>query len=165
MSNKIILDAKNLTIIVSDEIELELKKLIQHDGLERAGCIMGRLYQKSNKLKITHILEAEYKTRNTHYVETKENKLNKEVAKIWKESRGYITYIGDWHTHPEDVPIPSDLDIETSHKKFKEGAFDQNVLIDIIIGREENFIKSFDGQNFYNINIELEFKKEIEDES
>jgi integrative and conjugative element protein (TIGR02256 family) len=28
----------------------------------------------------------------------------------WQQSAGHITFLGDWHTHPGGVPIPSDTD-------------------------------------------------------
>jgi len=29
----------------------------------------------------------------------------------WRDSNGLIRYVGEWHTHPEDSPTPSGLDI------------------------------------------------------
>lgn len=35
------------------------------------------------------------------------------ALKAWKESGGTDTYVGEWHTHPVDDPVPSDLDVRT----------------------------------------------------
>lgn len=32
------------------------------------------------------------------------------VTKAWKESRGRVDYLGDWHTHPQLNPSPSGID-------------------------------------------------------
>ncbi|WP_235814811.1 Mov34/MPN/PAD-1 family protein [Pseudomonas syringae group genomosp. 3] len=29
----------------------------------------------------------------------------------WRDSDGLVRYVGEWHTHPEDHPMPSGLDI------------------------------------------------------
>jgi len=35
---------------------------------------------------------------------------DKYANKLWKKSENTIDYLGEWHTHPELVPIPSVLD-------------------------------------------------------
>jgi len=35
---------------------------------------------------------------------------NKIIAKKWKHSDGLINYVGEWHTHNEDYPTPSNID-------------------------------------------------------
>ncbi|WP_170855214.1 Mov34/MPN/PAD-1 family protein [Methylobacterium sp. 275MFSha3.1] len=35
------------------------------------------------------------------------------ALEAWKESSGTDTYVGEWHTHPVDDPVPSDLDLRT----------------------------------------------------
>jgi integrative and conjugative element protein (TIGR02256 family) len=36
-----------------------------------------------------------------------------ELDRIWDESGGCQYYLGDWHSHPRNLPLPSDLDDET----------------------------------------------------
>ena len=33
------------------------------------------------------------------------------INKAWRESGGARNYLGEWHTHPEDDPSPSNQDI------------------------------------------------------
>lgn len=35
----------------------------------------------------------------------------KTIDKAFKESNGELGYIGTWHTHPQDEPIPSIIDL------------------------------------------------------
>lgn len=35
-----------------------------------------------------------------------------EVARLWRDQKGKITYLGDWHSHPGGAPRPSPLDRE-----------------------------------------------------
>ncbi len=34
----------------------------------------------------------------------------------WKRSNHLVTYIGEWHTHPENVPTPSSIDYDNWEK-------------------------------------------------
>jgi integrative and conjugative element protein (TIGR02256 family) len=35
------------------------------------------------------------------------------ALKNWRESRQILTFVGEWHTHPERKPSPSGLDLQT----------------------------------------------------
>lgn len=34
---------------------------------------------------------------------------------VWRASKGTDTYVGEWHTHPEQFPTPSPVDLRTWH--------------------------------------------------
>ncbi|MGJ7515153.1 Mov34/MPN/PAD-1 family protein [Pseudomonas baetica] len=36
---------------------------------------------------------------------------NRLAMKRWKESKGLVRYIGEWHTHPQEHPTPSSIDL------------------------------------------------------
>ena len=39
---------------------------------------------------------------------------HQEIArKKWNRSKRVLTYLGEWHTHPESVPIPSQTDLKS----------------------------------------------------
>lgn len=44
-------------------------------------------------------------------------------------------YLGDWHTHPEDVPHPSDIDHTTMASRFKTSDHGLRGMIFCIVGR------------------------------
>lgn len=138
-------------IIINEQIEETLTSLIQKDN-ERGGVLMGQLYPNSNIVKLTHIIECPYLEQSKYGLLVDNKALNEEINKIWEDDNT-ITYIGDWHTHPEKNPTPSYTDIDTIKDKFVNAKISSNFLIDIIIGYEENFIKSFDGKNFYDVGV------------
>lgn len=45
------------------------------------------------------------------------------------------TYLGEWHTHPEDDPKPSSLDLRTWRRKAREDLYYGDGLLFIIMGR------------------------------
>lgn len=54
------------------------------------------------------------------------------AMKAWSLSLGTETYVGEWHTHPEDVPIPSSIDRGT----WREITMKRSVpAVFIIMGR------------------------------
>jgi len=72
--------------------------------------------------------------------------LQKIINNKWVESKGGITYLGDWHTHPCKTPKPSILDKITFFKNYHQSKFDQNILIYIILGsKEKNYMAIHNG--------------------
>ena len=56
------------------------------------------------------------------------------IEKKWKDSDGYINYIGEWHTHPETSPSPSFVDIKTYKQISKDKSSLFPISINIIFG-------------------------------
>lgn len=60
----------------------------------------------------------------------------KVVDEAFKKSSGDLHYLGEWHTHPEDVPKPSMTDYRSWHKNLKSN----DPLILIVVGRTNFWI-------------------------
>jgi integrative and conjugative element protein (TIGR02256 family) len=58
----------------------------------------------------------------------------------WNRSNGFVRYIGEWHTHPEDNPTPSFIDI-TEWRKLAEVRSDKRPLLGVIVGRKDLHIE------------------------
>ncbi|MDD5156830.1 Mov34/MPN/PAD-1 family protein [Sulfurimonas sp.] len=101
---------------------------------ERGGVIMGELYPNKNLVVITNIIESPSKLKRNNRYEMDVKYIQKEINKIWKKSKGTVTYLGDWHTHPEINPKPSLIDYYTFSKNYFNSSIDQNFLIYIILG-------------------------------
>ncbi|MDD2639491.1 MAG: Mov34/MPN/PAD-1 family protein [Arcobacteraceae bacterium] len=144
------------SFIVSFDKQL-LDELLSHrqrkeNDYETGGVLMGELYPKSNKIKVTHILVCEHTTNSRYGLELNIECLQKQMNKIWENSNGTITYLGDWHTHPEYNPKPSYIDYKTFFKNYYASKFEQNLLLYIILGREQTmWLRCFNGFKFKNI--------------
>lgn len=57
------------------------------------------------------------------------------AASRWAESRGTIRYLGEWHTHPEDYPCPSSIDV-SEWKRLAANRLDKRVMLAVIVGRK-----------------------------
>jgi integrative and conjugative element protein (TIGR02256 family) len=56
------------------------------------------------------------------------------AERMWRHSGGTTRYIGEWHTHPQDIPTPSGIDLEEWRKLAKKRA-DKRPLLAVIVGR------------------------------
>lgn len=58
-----------------------------------------------------------------------------EVAqKMWSDSRGTVRYLGEWHSHPQDCPIPSGID-RSEWKRLATERKDKRPVLAVIVGR------------------------------
>lgn len=56
------------------------------------------------------------------------------ASALWIKSAGQTRYLGEWHTHPEDYPIPSGLD-RSEWKRVSSARLDGRPLLAVIVGR------------------------------
>lgn len=57
------------------------------------------------------------------------------IIQAWHNSMHTENYLGEWHTHPEDLPEPSPKDLRNWEKIFRKGRFEQEFLFFVIVGR------------------------------
>lgn len=61
---------------------------------------------------------------------------HKDQAELrWTESGGTVRYLGEWHTHPQDYPTPSQLD-RAEWLKLAERRQDKRAVLVVIVGRK-----------------------------
>ncbi|MNC54967.1 hypothetical protein D3C75_1044700 [compost metagenome] len=53
----------------------------------------------------------------------------------WQESNGLVRYIGEWHTHPQEIPSPSNIDL-TEWQVLAQNRADRRPLLAVIVGRQ-----------------------------
>lgn len=59
----------------------------------------------------------------------------REQTDIASRYRKGLHFIGDWHTHPEDVPRPSSTDIESINDCFRKSKHELSAFVLVIVGR------------------------------
>lgn len=55
------------------------------------------------------------------------------IDEAWRRSGGVTTYLGEWHTHPEEVPAPSVIDRIGWAKKLLADSFSEAIFF-VILG-------------------------------
>lgn len=61
----------------------------------------------------------------------------------WAESGGMVRYLGEWHTHPEDYPTPSEVD-KSGWIKLANKRKDKRPVLAIIVGRKGLHVELID---------------------
>ena len=89
--------SKSLIINIDGKLVNELLSYRQKkdSDSETGGVLMGELYPNSNRIQITHILVCKHTTNSRYGLELNVACLQKQMNKIWEDSNGTITYLGD----------------------------------------------------------------------
>ena len=145
---------KDIKLIIKKEIILELsnyRQITVHKN-ENGGMLIGSKLLHDNILEIndmTHPLIEDSFSPTTFKRSNSHNDILKEK---WKKSNHTKMYLGEWHTHPQDIPSPSSVDIDNWVKLMERSKTESEILIFIIIGRKSNAL--FIGEK-YSKNINL----------
>lgn len=125
------------TIVLSAEVISVLSRHIQDDRKkpESGGIIIGRIVSDvimAEKLSIPTQLDKA--TRTTF----ERHRLSAQIIIDYEHinSYGQMIYLGEWHTHPEDYPRPSSMDIQMIRQQFRENKIMTTFLILLIQGRK-----------------------------
>lgn len=78
------------------------------------------------------------------------------INDVFKKTDGVVTYIGEWHTHPVDVPTYSSQDRQTIKEQFLSNVITTEFLLMLIIGRKQLEL------SIYTNNILTSVSKNIE---
>jgi integrative and conjugative element protein (TIGR02256 family) len=70
---------------------------------------------------------------------------NKRCAqkKIDKMFKAGFHYVGDWHSHPQEIPVPSSRDLFTMKSIFTESSHGLNYMIHVILPSRSNFENAY----------------------
>ena len=118
---------------------------IKSNDNEAGGILIGQV--KDNNI---YILKAsipnKFDTSSRYNFECK-----KEMAQIIIEYEFYNSgkksiYFGEWHTHPQDIPIPSSIDKSMISNQFKRNKLNEPFLILLIQGNLDLYVGFYDGK-------------------
>ncbi|WP_366517454.1 Mov34/MPN/PAD-1 family protein [uncultured Alistipes sp.] len=62
-----------------------------------------------------------------------------------------MVYVGEWHTHPENVPSPSATDLKSIKNIYNTTNLNSDIIVYIIIGRQSEYYGCYDGQMHYTL--------------
>ncbi|MEX6104394.1 Mov34/MPN/PAD-1 family protein [Enterobacter hormaechei] len=84
-------------------------------------------------------------------IERKSKHHQQKVDDLFQQSDGFLVYLGEWHTHPEDFPQPSSTDL----RSWRTGLKATEPMVLLIMGRKQawcgkkhgNVIKKLEEKN------------------
>jgi integrative and conjugative element protein (TIGR02256 family) len=106
---------------------------------EAGGILIGRENKDSGNIIIEYATEPYHKDKRTRTSFLRRDKKHMEYfTKLYNEYNGTYAYIGEWHTHPEDYPNYSSIDINNWNSISKLNNVDkEKVYYHVIVGNKE----------------------------
>lgn len=104
---------------------------------EAGGLLLGRLIVGTNHVVVdrsTHPSESDQRGRFWFRRSRPASQVHVNAA--WQMSGGTQVYLGEWHTHPEDDPVPSFQDNRDRRRILKRTQCEQDSLLFVIVGRQ-----------------------------
>jgi integrative and conjugative element protein (TIGR02256 family) len=137
---------KNITIVIEPNV-LELFNTFHQTGKkpESGGILLGKVYDNEIRIK-----KASLPTMFDSFSRFSFNR-HKKSAQLFtnyefKNSGGTIIYIGEWHTHPENIPTPSPKDVKMIANQFRENKINETFLLMVIVGLKDIYLGYYDGE-------------------
>jgi integrative and conjugative element protein (TIGR02256 family) len=101
---------------------------------ESGGLLLGSVH--GNNLLIIEATAPTIFDRQFRYLFERMPFGHKAVAeRRWRQSGGTVRYLGEWHTHPQDYPLPSQLDRDEWFTLAQKRT-DARPLLAVIVGRK-----------------------------
>lgn len=134
----VVINYKNRKIKFCDEIIRIMHKYVQgiNSDAEAGGIIIGRENLGNNNLIFEYVTEPmknDVRTR-TRFIRKDSGHIDY-YKQLYLEHNGIYAYYGEWHTHPEDIPHYSIIDLNNWRKISKDDP--KNMQYHIIIGRKQ----------------------------
>lgn len=122
------------------DVVKEIEKYIQtnmHKN-ESGGLLLG--YRHSNHFEITHITTPKILDFNNRFSFERKDIAHIKILKRLKKKDSNISYLGEWHTHPEAFPSPSCIDYTQWNLCRKNSS---EALVFIIFGIYDFYVELF----------------------
>ena len=114
------------------------------DGPEDVGVIFGSIIDEDN-IRINKLSETCALQRTKYKCILDASLANQVIKEEFEKSNHTRVFVGEWHTHPEEYPQPSYMDVQTIAKDFKAIESGVRGLILLIIGQKGNYYAFYDG--------------------
>lgn len=122
---------KSLVVITPEVADIFISyRQLSSSSPESAGVIIGERRDVHIVIR-TISVPSEADIRGRFMVNRISKHHQKTVDKAFLDSDGTSQYLGEWHTHPEDIPQPSMTDYSSWHKNLTTS----DPLVLIIVGR------------------------------
>ncbi|WP_291528628.1 Mov34/MPN/PAD-1 family protein [Bacteroides sp. UBA939] len=142
------------TIEVPIEVIDTLQSMRQISGNENGGILLGseigeKHYRINRVSEPCMLIE-----RSTRGGCTRDaNKANEIIKREFELSNHTRFYLGEWHTHPENNPTPSSVDIASIYDVFSKSKIVIDGVFLAIVGRKSIFWGFHDGTQMHKIEV------------
>lgn len=123
---------------VSAAAQGQMQRFVQNTFYKReaGGVLLGRHLQDSFDTVIDQVtVPMRGDWRGRHYFHRAQFRHQQAIDLAWQQSSGTVTYLGEWHTHPEMIPTPSSTDLRNWFNRLERDTYSCNILYFMILGR------------------------------
>lgn len=112
-------------------------KQVRWTDTEAGGILIGRILEEDNNIIIDDVSEPmpTDKRKRTRF-NRKPDGHQEYMNEAFEREKGSCFYLGEWHTHPQRIPIPSTTDRKDWGRLLKVG-FESRELFFVIVGLDE----------------------------
>ena len=125
---------------ITDRALASMQRHVQNNSedAEAGGVLLGRLVACTQDVVIDEVTEPVAEDRRGRFFFWRSKPAaQRRVDDVWAASRGTRNYLGEWHTHPEDAPFPSQVDQSDWAKIVRSARYEQDFLLFVIVGRTQ----------------------------
>lgn len=123
---------------IGREVLTRMQPFVQDapEKLEAGGLLMGRYLLESRDVVVDAITVPEPGDKQSrHRFYRAHERHQAKLERAWEESAHTCTYLGEWHTHPEQNPTPSPIDRANWIRKLRTDDFGSHLFF-LILGTE-----------------------------
>jgi integrative and conjugative element protein (TIGR02256 family) len=126
-------DRKRLAVFSPSAVEVFMKHRQRYPWQpEAGGILLGK--RRGRHLEVLLATEPMRTDRRQAFFFEREAQGHAEAARgAWLAGGGLVDYIGEWHTHPQRVPVPSGVD-RSEWRKLSGCRPEQSPLLVVIVG-------------------------------
>jgi integrative and conjugative element protein (TIGR02256 family) len=137
---------QNINIVVEQNV-IDLFNTFRQTGKkpESGGILLGEIYDSEVRIKKASVPTSF--DSSSRYMFNRNKKSAQLITDYeFKNSGGTIIYIGEWHTHPENIPTPSSTDIKMITTQFRKNKINETFLLMIIVGLKDVYLGVYNGK-------------------
>ena len=112
----------------------QFRQLASHHN-ESGGILIGKHINSGGRVVIEEFTPpqpSDMQSRCNYFRSSAHNEL---ANQRWQESGGHSTYVGLWHTHPEPIPTPSQIDLKDWRDALRHSKYEGKWLFFFIVGQ------------------------------
>lgn len=105
---------------------------------ENGEVLLGKYSNKNNTYIVTNVSTTNSKDKKGRYFFIRNKKQAQIIIdKLWRDSKGEINYLGEWHTHDEKYPNPSWVDQKLVKQMINNKNIEIKNVFMLILGRNK----------------------------
>ncbi|WP_289058587.1 Mov34/MPN/PAD-1 family protein [uncultured Flavobacterium sp.] len=152
------LEINKYDVLIHDQVLKILENFTQYkrNAPEAGGIMIGKVIDSQiNIIKLSVPTQLDRSSRTNF----ERSKLSAQIIIDYEffNSGGQLIYLGEWHTHPESSPVPSNTDLKMLQNQFKNNILNTDFLILLIKGTNHIYIRIIDKDGFYEKTIKTIF--------